>query len=91
MEPHADFFRRLFSPRALTTGDSAEIAPVGGFALQRNPGVGGSYPRYLPYDSNQGWHGEWFYIQNPVEAPFPPFTGRRPKRQESWSWGPSNR
>ena len=40
MEPHADFFRRLFSPRALTAGDSAEIALVGGFALQRKPGVG---------------------------------------------------
>ena len=33
MEPHADFFRRLFSERALTAGNLAEIAPVGGLAL----------------------------------------------------------
>jgi len=33
MEPHADSFRRLFSPRALTAGHSAEITMVGGFAL----------------------------------------------------------
>ena len=33
MEPHADFFRRLFSGRALTVGNPAKIAPVGGFAL----------------------------------------------------------
>ena len=33
MEPHVDFFRRLFSRRALTVGNPAEIAPVGGFAL----------------------------------------------------------
>ena len=33
MEPHADFFRRMFSGRALTVGNPAEIAPVGGFAL----------------------------------------------------------
>ena len=33
MEPHVDFFRRLFSSRALTVGDSAEIAPMGGFSL----------------------------------------------------------
>ena len=33
MEPHADFFWQLFSPRALTVGDPAEVAPVGGFTL----------------------------------------------------------
>ena len=42
---------------------------------------------YLPCDSNQGWHGEWFYIRNPTEAPFPAFTGKRPEKQDSWSWG----
>ena len=26
-----------------------------------------------------------------MEAPFPSFTSRRPKRQESWSWGPAIR
>ena len=26
-----------------------------------------------------------------MEAPFPPFTGRRPERQESWSWGAASR
>ena len=44
---------------------------------------------YIPYDSNRGWHGEWFYIRNPVEAPFSVFTGGRPERWDSWSWGPS--
>ena len=87
MEPHTDFFRRLFSPRALTVGDPAEIAPVGGFALHRKPGVGDSYPAYLPCDSNRGWHGEWFYIRNPMVMLFPVFTGGRPKKQDSWSWG----
>ena len=53
--------------------------------------MGDSYPAYLPYDSNRGWHGELFYIRNLVEAPFPSFTGRRPERLESWSWGPSSR
>ena len=45
---------------------------------------------YTPYDSNRGWHGEWFYIRNPAEAPFPPFTGGWPKKLESWSWGPTS-
>ena len=49
--------------------------------------MGGSYPAYIPCDSNWGWHGEWFYIRNPSEAPFPSFTGRRPEKQDSWSWG----
>ena len=49
--------------------------------------MGGSYPAYLPCDSNRGWHGEWFYIRNPAAAPFPAFTGRRPEKQDSWSWG----
>jgi len=50
----------------------------------------GLLPCIHPYDSNRGWHGEWFHIRNPVEAPFPPFTRRRPERWESWSWGPSS-
>jgi len=44
METHVDFIRRLFSGRALTAGNPAKIAPVGGFALQRKPSAGGSYP-----------------------------------------------
>ena len=83
MEPHADLFRRLFSGRALTVGNPADIALVGGFALQRKPSTRGSYPAYTPYDSNWGWHGEWFYIKNPVEAPFPVLTGGRPEKQDS--------
>ena len=50
--------------------------------MQKKLRPSGSYPTYSPYDSNRGWHGEWFYIRNPAEAPFPPFTGRR---RESWS------
>ena len=33
MEPHVDFFRWLFSPRALTMGNPAEVTSVGGFTL----------------------------------------------------------
>ena len=75
----------------MTVWNQPEIAPVGGFALQRKPSAGGSYPAYIPYDSNRGWHEEWFYIKNPVEAPFLAFTGGRPERRDSWSWGPSRR
>ena len=71
MEPHMDLFRWIFT------------ASVGGFALQKKPRPSGSYPTYSPYDSNRGWHGEWFYIRNPVEAPFLSFTERRPERRES--------
>ena len=84
-----DFFRRLFPRRALPVGNPPEVAPVGGFALQRKPSAGGSYPEYLPYDSNQGWHRAWFYIRNSVEALFLAFTDKRPERQDSWSWGPT--
>jgi len=87
MEPHADFFRRLFSGRALMVGSSTEIAPMRGFALSRKLSAGGLYPTYLPYDSNRGWHGEWFYIRNLAEAPFLAFTGETSEKQESWSWG----
>ena len=58
MEPHMDFFRRMFSRRALLEGKPLMIAPVGGFALPKKPSVGGSYPVYIPYDSNRGWHGK---------------------------------
>ena len=66
------------------------VLHIAGFVTSARPSSG-SYPAYTPYDSNRGWHGEWFYIRNPVEAPFPPFTRRRPERRESWSWGPSSR
>ena len=49
--------------------------------------MGDSYPTYLPYDSNRGWHGEWFYIRNPAVAPFQLFTGGRSEKRDSWSWG----
>ena len=49
------------------------------------------YPAYFPCDSNRGWHGEWFYIWNPAEAPILTFTRKRPERRESWSWGPAGR
>ena len=84
MELHADLFWLFFSGRAMADWSSTEIAPVGGFALQRKPRAGGgSYPAYTPCDSNRGWHGEWFYIQNPVGALFPVFTGGRPVKQKS--------
>ena len=67
----------------MSEGKPARTMLVGGFALQKKPSSSGSYPAYTPYDSNQGWHREWFYIRNPVEVPFPPFTGRRLKRRES--------
>ena len=44
-----------------------------------------------PLRLQPGWHREWFYIRNPVEASFPVFTGERLERWESWSWGPSRR
>ena len=91
MEPHVDLFLWIFIGRALSEGKPPRTASVGGFALQKKPRPSGSYPVYSPYDSNRGWHGEWFYIRNLVEASFPSFIGVRPERQDSWSWGPSNR
>ena len=80
----------MFSGRALSEGKPLMITSVGGFVLQKKPSVGGSYPVYIPYDSNRGWHGEWFYIRNPVEVSFRPFTSRRPERLDNWSWGPAS-
>ena len=91
MEPHVDFFRRIFTGRALSEGNPPRTTPVRGFTLQKKPRPSGSYHMYSPGDSNRGWHGEWFYIRNPAKALFPPFTRRSPERQESWSWGSSSR
>ena len=91
MEPHMDLFRWIFSGWSLSEGKPPKIALVGGFALQKKPKPLIPYPTYSPCDSNWGWHGEWFYIRNPTKAPFPMFTGKRPERRESWSWGPAGR
>ena len=91
MEPHVDLFQWIFSGRALSEGKPPEIAPVGGFTLLKKPKPSTPYPAYTPCDFNRGWHGEWFYIRNPVGAPFPTFTGRKLERRESWSSGPSGR
>jgi len=77
MEPHVDLFRRVFTGQALSEGKPPRTTPVGGFALQKKPRPSGSYPAYSTCDSNRGWHGKWFYIRNPVEAPF---IRRRPER-----------
>ena len=75
MELHVDLFRRVFIERALPEGKSPKTALVGGFALQKRPKSSVPYLAYSPSDSNGEWHSEWFYIKNPVEAPFLMFTG----------------
>ena len=62
MELYMNLFRQIFTERALSEGKPPRTAPAGGFALQKKPRPSGSYPMYSPCDSNQGWHGEWFYI-----------------------------
>ena len=89
MKPHVDLFWWIFSGWALSEGKPPRIAQVGGFALQKRPKPSVPYLAYSPSDSNWGWHGEWFYIRNSVEVSFPTFTEERPKRRESWSWGPA--
>ena len=74
----------------MSKGDLPRTTPVGRFTLQKKPSASGAYPTYTPYDSNRGWHGDWFYIRNLVEASFPSFIGVRPERRDSWSWGPSS-
>lgn len=77
------FFSRWPRSEGARSGPPAQ---VGGFSLQKRTSK--SYPSYTPTDSNRGWHGNWFYIRNPVNDLFPTFTGVRPSREESWSWGP---
>ncbi|RLN12923.1 hypothetical protein C2845_PM09G12570 [Panicum miliaceum] len=55
--------------------------------VSRRPFHDDVYPEYTPTESNKGWHGDWFYIRNPSEAPFPEFHGGRPVRELSWTWG----
>jgi hypothetical protein len=50
-------------------------ALVGGFDLQKRSRSSGEYPAYTPADLNRGWHKEWFYIRNSVEAVRPGATG----------------
>ena len=52
MEPYVDFFRWIFTGRALSEGKPPRTTPVGGFALQKKPSSSGSYPAYTPYNSN---------------------------------------
>ncbi|RLM64323.1 orf3 [Panicum miliaceum] len=84
---HANLFRAFFYGRALSVKGDPELAPVGGFGLQKRARRSGDYPAYTPANSNRGWHEEWFYIRNPVGNPFPSFTGARPMRKDSWTWG----
>ena len=48
MEPHVDFFRRIFTGQAFLEGKQPRTAPVGGFVLQKKPRPLGSYPTYSP-------------------------------------------
>ena len=87
--------------RGPLSADFQQASPVRGEAAQNHSGWGvcpaeeaediSPLPRVLPYDSNWGWHGEWFYIRNLTEAPFPTFTEKRLERRKSWSWGPAGR
>ena len=91
MEPHVDLFRWIFSGRALFEGKLPRTAPVGGFTLQKKSKPSAPTLRTPPMTPIGGWHDLWFYIRNPVEAPFLSFTKRRPERRGSWLWGPIGR
>jgi hypothetical protein len=82
IDPHVNLFR-AFHGRGLTVKGDSELAPVGGFGLQKRPRSLEDYPAYSPADSNQRFHEGWFYIRNLAKAPFPAFTGARPVKQNS--------
>jgi hypothetical protein len=82
-----NLFRAFFYGRALSAKGDPKLALVGGFGLQKRPRWPGDYPAYIPAESNQGWHEEWFYIRNPTGNPFPSFTGAHRVMKESWTWG----
>jgi hypothetical protein len=63
----------------------AELAPVGGFALQKKGGRSGEYGAYTPAKSNRGWHEEWFYIRNLEQIPFLAFTRVCPMKKDIWT------
>jgi len=71
-------------------GEAAQDRASWGLHAAEEAEAIGLLSRDSPCNSNRGWHGEWFYIRNPAEAPFLPFTGRRPEWQDSWSWVPSS-
>lgn len=75
IEPHVDLFRAFFHRKISPVTGESSPAHVGGFGLQRRPLQGEDYSEYTPVNTNRGWHDEWFYIRNPVDAPFPKFSG----------------
>ncbi|RLN28108.1 hypothetical protein C2845_PM05G19450 [Panicum miliaceum] len=88
IEPHVGLFRSFFYGKiSPAKGETSSAAPVGGCGLQRRPRHDDVYPEYTPAESNKGWHGDWFYIRNPPEAPFPEFHGGRSVLDLSWTWG----
>ncbi|RLN34933.1 orf3 [Panicum miliaceum] len=79
IELHVGLFQGFFYGKTSpANGEMSSATPVGGFGLQRRPRYDDIYPEYTPAESNKGWHGDWFYIRNPPEAPFPEFHGGRP-------------
>ncbi|RLM64283.1 retrotransposon protein, putative, unclassified [Panicum miliaceum] len=73
-QPKAGEIAFFYGWALLAKGDP-ELAPVGGFSLQKRARRPGDYPAYTPADSNRGWHEEWFYIRNLAGNPFPSFMG----------------
>jgi hypothetical protein len=59
---------------------------IGGVGLQTCPCAG--FLDLPLKTSHRGWHGTWFYFKN-HEPSLPPFVGRLPKFQRTWSEEPT--
>ena len=61
--------------------------PMGCASLHLRHTRASGYPLMRLSSSNKGWHSQWFYIRDDVNAPLPKYSGRLiDEAPGSWKW-----
>ena len=62
--------------------------PMGCASIHLRHTRASGYPLMCLSSSNKGWHSQWFYVRDDVNAPLPKYSGRLIEEAlESWKWG----
>jgi hypothetical protein len=74
IEPNWDLFKELFFVK-IQDKDKTPV-PIGCAMIQFRPKMKAKFPKIDPPSSISEWREGWFYLRNPVDRPFPAFTGK---------------
>ncbi|KAL6629620.1 hypothetical protein ACP70R_029385 [Stipagrostis hirtigluma subsp. patula] len=88
INPSVNIWANFFDAELLKRKGDLQPVAAGCAGIRLRSGRRNDYIDSWLTESNQGWHGDWFYLKNSVPAGFPEFNFQLfEERPDSWWWG----